>query len=45
MEKVDIDQYKALMEDVEDAKKELNIESTDTILLLMIYDRLLGIGE
>ena len=41
METKYIEQYKALMEEVEDAKKALNIDSTDTILLLMIYDTLL----
>ena len=41
MEESDIEQYKALMEDVEEAKKILKISSTDA-LLLMIYDRLIG---
>lgn len=36
----DINQLKALLEDVEEAKNALNVSSTDA-LLLMIYDRLL----
>lgn len=37
-----MEQYKALMEDVEEIKKNLKV-SSETALLLMVYDRLLDI--
>jgi hypothetical protein len=42
MEESDMEQYKALMEDVEEIKKNLKV-SSETALLLMVYDRLLDI--
>jgi hypothetical protein len=44
MEENDIEQYKALLEDVEEVKKALKIDSTDTALLLMMYDQLLEVN-
>ncbi len=45
MEEKDIEQYVALMEDVEEVKKAISTDSDETALLLMIYDHLLDQRE
>ena len=38
-----IEQYSELIKDVNNVKESLNLDSIDTALLLMIYDKLLEI--
>ncbi len=45
MDKAEIDQYKELMKEVREVKKEIGVTDENTALLIIIYDLLLDMRK